>query len=245
MHILGSVKNLSEAQLLLRTPIDIIDLKDPDQGALGAVERDTLRAVVAHTNGARLISAAAGCASDTTVRACAAQWARDGVDFVKVGFSSATEQTLLTELGAAIVPHARAVAVLFVDMPDMKIDEWVAPVRTAGFNGLMLDTANKQSGPLPQHLSLEQAQRWVRRGRDAGLMCGLAGRLNAQTARTYLAANPDYMGFRSALCQLSLRCASLSPHAIRSLLDTLGQSDTQPAEVPSLMSVAADTYSAG
>ena len=241
MHILGSVKNLSEAQLLLRTSIDIIDLKDPAQGALGAVERDILRAVVAHTNGARLVSAAAGCASEDRIYERATQWSHEGVDFVKIGFSEPGEQAHLSELSAAIAPRARAVAVLFVDMPEIDIDEWIYPVRAAGFSGLMLDTANKHSGPLPQHLSLEQAQHWVRHGQDTGLMCGLAGRLNAQTAQIYQAANPDYMGFRSALCHLSVRSGSLSLNATQELIAKLRQLDTTAPEVASLIPVPADT----
>jgi len=33
--ILASIKNLSEAKILINTDIDIIDLKDPLKGALG------------------------------------------------------------------------------------------------------------------------------------------------------------------------------------------------------------------
>ena len=37
--ILASIKDLSEAKILINTDIDIIDLKDPSKGALGRLEK--------------------------------------------------------------------------------------------------------------------------------------------------------------------------------------------------------------
>ena len=36
--ILGSIQNLEEAKILIESKIDIIDLKDPANGALGKLE---------------------------------------------------------------------------------------------------------------------------------------------------------------------------------------------------------------
>jgi len=245
MRILGSVKNLREAQLLLQTPIDIVDLKNPGHGALGAVSLDTVRAVVASTDGARAISAAAGCAEDHDILERVWQLSHQGVDFVKVGFSELPQCSQLPRLRAAMASSTQAVAVLFADCEEIRINEWIAPAKAAGFSGLMLDTANKHSGPLLQHITPDEAQQWIHRVRAFGLFCGLAGRLNAQTALAYLPAQPDYMGFRSALCTLSMRTASINLSAIQSLLHTLGRiNEAKEAPAFSGLSAPAGAHSA-
>ena len=219
--ILGSVRNIQEARLLLGAPIDILDLKNPERGALGAVNADIVRDIVTLTAGARPISAAAGAASDSGILERVADLSRCGVTFVKVGFGCDSEQMQLPSLRAAAESTVRLVAVLFADSPHLDPATWVEPTQQAGFTGLMLDTEDKQSGPLLQHMSPAAAQVFVRNCHQADLLCGLAGQLNAESAGAYLAARPDYLGFRGALCQQNVRTAPLCLEAIETLVGEL------------------------
>ncbi len=57
---LASVRDAEEAELALRAGADIVDLKDPGQGALGALAPDTIAACVKHVAGRAPISATIG-----------------------------------------------------------------------------------------------------------------------------------------------------------------------------------------
>ena len=59
-RMLASVTGPEEAEIAIAGGADIIDLKDPARGALGAVEPDGVRRSVAAIGGRRLVSAVAG-----------------------------------------------------------------------------------------------------------------------------------------------------------------------------------------
>lgn len=233
-RILGSVRNPQEAELLLQTSVAILDLKDPARGALGAADPATARQVVNQVRGQRRVSAAAGSADDEGVLRQAHRLSLEGVDFVKVGFARPSQQSLLSELHAAIAAPAQAVAVLFADRPEIDPMEWIEPACSAGFAGLMLDTADKHSGPLGRHMGLAQVSDWVQAARKARLLCGLAGRLDAESARHFLPACPDYLGFRGALCNRSVRTEPICLDTTRKLLAALGESNAASTDFPSM-----------
>ena len=58
--MLASVANLAEAELALSGGVDIIDLKDPAKGALGALSAGTVAEIVAMIARRKPVSAAAG-----------------------------------------------------------------------------------------------------------------------------------------------------------------------------------------
>ena len=231
-RILGSVRDPQEAELLLQTSIAILDLKDPARGALGAADPIVVRQVVNQVQGRRHVSAAAGSADDAGVPEQAHRLSLEGVDFVKIGFSRLSQQALLPEFRAAIMAPAKAVAVLFADSREIDPMQWVGPVRMAGFAGLMLDTADKHSGPLDRHMDLAQVVDWVRAAKESGLLCGLAGRLNAESAQCFLSARPDYLGFRGALCNRSVRTEPICLETTLRLLETLNGSSAEPLDLP-------------
>ena len=231
-RILGSVRNPQEAELLLRTPVAILDLKDPARGALGAADPVAVRQVLDQVQGRRHVSAAAGSADDGDVLEQARRLSLEGVDFVKIGFSRLSQQVLLPEFRAAIMAQAQAVAVLFADSPEIDPMQWIRPARMAGFAGLMLDTADKHSGPLDRHMDLAQVTDWVRVTKESGLLCGLAGRLDAESARCFLSARPDYLGFRSALCNRSVRTEPICLETTFRLLEALRESSAELPDLP-------------
>ena len=233
-RILGSVRDAREAALLLQTSVAILDLKDPDRGALGAADPAVVREVVCQVKGQRHVSAAAGSADDRDVMTKVRQLSLEGVDFVKVGFSCLEQQCLLPEFRAAVAAPSQAVAVLFADQPEIDPMQWIAPARAAGFSGLMLDTADKRSGSLDRHMNLSQVKDWTRAAKGAGLLCGLAGRLNAESARHFLPARPDYLGFRSALCHRSARTGPVCLETTLRLLEALREAGS---ELPDLSPV--------
>ena len=84
---LASVTGAEEAEVALEHGADIIDLKDPAKGALGALSESEVSAAVVGMTGKRPVSAVVGdlpMQPDAIVRAASAM-GDTGVDFIKVG----------------------------------------------------------------------------------------------------------------------------------------------------------------
>ena len=84
---LASVTSAAEAEIVLAAGADIIDLKDPHRGALGALPSLVIREAVRTVAGRRTVSATTGDLpmQPRVVADAVAEIADLGVDIVKVG----------------------------------------------------------------------------------------------------------------------------------------------------------------
>lgn len=213
-RMLASVATPGEALLAERGGADVIDLKDPLRGALGAVGPETVRATLAALGGRRRTSAVTGDLpmSPDAVGAAARGMADAGVDDVKVGIFPGGDAAGCIRALAPLAARASLVAVLFADAgPDLSLLPLLAE---CGFAGAMLDTSGKQAGRLLTHMPLAALGRFVEACRRHGLVSGLAGSLEAPDVPRLLVLGPGLLGFRGALCEGAVRTAALSPAAI-------------------------------
>jgi (5-formylfuran-3-yl)methyl phosphate synthase len=229
---LASVTGEDEARLCAALGADIIDAKNPAQGALGALPSERVRAIRAAVPAEVPVSATIGDpADDPDTAAQAARFmAAAGVDIVKVGFWPRQPQVgVVRRLGELSLAHVRLVAVLLVDDGlDLAL---VGPIRDAGFAGIMLDTADKRAGALPERLSQSVLAEFVNAVQESGLFAGLAGSLHAGHVPQLLALGPDVLGFRGGLCRDGARTAAVDAAAVRAVREAIVRSLTQfPAE---------------
>jgi len=211
---LASVDGIQEAEIALAGGADIIDLKNPQDGALGAVSPKVIRETVAFVAGRRPVSAVCGNLpmEPGTVRAVAEEIAATKVDFLKIGFLSEREAAICARTVAPLSGRVRLVAVLFADKePDFGL---LPVLAESGFHGAMLDTAAKGKGGLLDHLPLSRIARFVDQANSLGLMTGLSGSLGVQDVSRLLPFQPDFLGFRGALCGRSQRSATIDPEAV-------------------------------
>lgn len=226
--LLVSVDNVHEALLALEGGADIIDLKDPAHGALGAVSAEVQRQVVRLVDSRRPVSATVGDLPMIPAQLTAAvlRTAASGVDLVKIGlYDLHARMDCVEQLGQACARRLPLIAVLFADQhPD---PDWLPALAAAGFHGVMLDTADKTGGRLLQHAPLGMLQAFVTRARGLGLLTGLAGSLRIDDIPVLLPLSADYLGFRGALCIERRRTGPLSMDALAAARSGLGQ--RQPA----------------
>jgi uncharacterized protein (UPF0264 family) len=220
-RFLASVRDPAEAELALAAGADIVDLKDPANGALGSVDPVTIGACVARLAGRVPVSATVGDLpmDPDRVHDAVLATAACGVDDVKLGvMPEGNPDACFARLGAEPL-SAGLIVVVFADA--MPAFDPIAAALRAGARGVMLDTAGKQAGALLDHITIGDVARFVDAGRRAGLMVGVAGGLRAEHAASLLALRPDVIGFRSALCHGGMRSAGLDPIAcsrIRALI---------------------------
>lgn len=70
---------------------------------------------------------------------------------------------------------------------------------------------------LPELLSQQQLTEFLQHGKQYGLLTGLAGSLNLTDVATLIPLEPDYLGFRSALCRDEQRTQVLDPAKIQAI----------------------------
>ncbi|OQM75017.1 (5-formylfuran-3-yl)methyl phosphate synthase [Manganibacter manganicus] len=219
--MLASVTGPQEAQIALSEGVDIIDLKDPKAGALGAATILAITETVMLIAGRRPVSAVCGDLpmEPRTIRAKVEEIAATGVDYVKIGFFPSQAAADCARALKPLAGKAKLIAVLFADLdPDLSL----LPVfAESGFGGVMLDTAKKGQGRLLDHMPLVDIDAFVRRAREAGLEVGLAGSLEAPDVPRLLTFGPDFLGFRGALCDASVRTDAISAEAVAQIRDLI------------------------
>jgi (5-formylfuran-3-yl)methyl phosphate synthase len=216
--MLASVTSVDEAGLAIDAGADVIDLKDPAHGALGALEASIAREIVTTFSGKVTLSATVGdlpAMDPGEVLAAARRTAELGVDFVKVGFFGTPRDSDCVRALLSLAAETRLIAVQFADVaPDLDLRERLAE---AQFAGVMLDTARKEGPGLRELLSQPQLSHFVHRARTLGLIAGLAGKLRLGDIPALLESQPDYLGFRGALCAKYQRSAGLDVEALRAV----------------------------
>jgi (5-formylfuran-3-yl)methyl phosphate synthase len=214
--MLASVSSVAEARLVVEHGADIVDLKDPARGALGALEVSIVRDIVADLDGKVIISATVGdlpTMQPEEVKAAVKRTAQTGVDIVKVGFFSAsTAAACIAVLAEEMREGVKLVAVLFADQQPQRA--WLPRFAEQGWYGVMLDTARKDGLSLRNHLSDEELGDFVRAARRFGLAVGLAGSLRGSDIPHLLPFHSDYLGFRGALCGGGTRTANIDAAAV-------------------------------
>jgi dihydroneopterin aldolase len=227
-RMLASVNGPEEAEIALNAGADIIDLKDPTRGALGAVATTVIRATVSTVRKRRPVSAVAG---DLPMRPdLVAATVRDiavtGVDYVKLGiFPDGDAPACIREL-ATIAPHTKLVAVFFADAaPDLSL---LPLLKQSGFAGAMIDTRGKSAGRLLDHFDLTRLRGFVADCHALDLIAGLAGSLEPPDIPRLLVLAPDLLGFRGALCGPGGRTAALDPERTRAVRDLIPPEGQEP-----------------
>lgn len=217
-RLLASVANLAEARLAAECGVDIIDLKNPAAGALGALPLDMVASIAGELRGRAPLSATVGDLpmEPETVRSAVAAMAATGVDYVKLGFFPGGDWLgVIENLKSLTERKVRLVAVLFADQP-FALD-WLSLFAAAGFAGAMLDTADKQAGSLTGLRDVSFLSAFVNATHRQGLLCGLAGSLRVEDIEPLRQLGPDYLGFRGALCS-GVRTGELNPRLVAELL---------------------------
>jgi len=212
--MLASVRTLDEALFALEAGADFIDLKEPSQGALGALDHAAVRVCVQAIGGHRPVSATIGdivSMDPQEMKAAVGRMATTGVDYVKIGFFAHPRAFDCAKVLTTLAHKTRLVAVMFADeLYDITLVDAFA---NSGFAGAMLDTARKTGKSLRDWRKEEELVEFVNRARAHGLLTGLAGSLGKEDIAPLLTIEPDYLGFRGALCSRSNRNQNLDAEA--------------------------------
>jgi (5-formylfuran-3-yl)methyl phosphate synthase len=230
MKLLVSVVDAGEARAAAAAGAEIVDVKNPAEGSLGAPSPAVIADVRAAVPAELPVSAAIGDMPNLpgTAALAALGAARSGATFVKVGLWGVSAEcdaiALLRTVrdGLAEEPGAVLVAAAYADarrVAHTPLAPELLPrvARAAGVGICLLDTAVKDGRGLLEWLSPAALKTLVADAHAAGLQVALAGALRAEELPVVRETRADIVGVRSAACRDSLRSGHLDAERVRAL----------------------------
>jgi uncharacterized protein (UPF0264 family) len=222
-----SVVDADEARAAAAAGADIVDVKNPAEGSLGAPAPAVIAAVRAAVPEELPVSVAIGDMPNLpgTAALAALGAAHSGAAFVKVGlWGVGTEEDAIALLRTVRAAAAEAVVVAgaYADArrvaPAPLAPELLPRVaRAAGVDVCLLDTAVKDGRGLLDWLSPQALTALVDEAHELGLLVALAGALRAEDLPVVGATRADIAGVRSAACADGRRTGALDPSRVRAL----------------------------
>jgi uncharacterized protein (UPF0264 family) len=224
-RLLVSVRNAAEAASAMAGGAHVIDIKEPDRGALGAADPQVWREVLQAVAGRAPVSAALGelfvdDAAAAAVLQLAAQTA--GLSFAKIGLAGAAMANwpaVWQQALAALPPSVASVAVAYADWrsaqapPPAEVIDRGAEI---GCRYILFDTFSKSRGHLLDHLPLKLLTDLSKHAKTRGMQIVLAGSLELPLLPFVLPLAPALVAVRGAACRGN-RQSAIDAERVRAL----------------------------
>ena len=219
--LLVSVRNAEEAQAVLDSAVDIVDVKEPTRGSLGRADYDAIAEIRTRVAGRLPLSVALGELLDA--ERGHGDFDFEGIRFAKLGLAGCARiadwpRRWCSEL-ERLPSHVVRVAVAYADWETSatpSIEEILSHAPRLQCQVLLIDTFDKQRGNLLDFLSLDQLQQIVAECRRANLLAVLAGSLSGDSLRRAQSVEPDFIAVRGAVCA-GERICDIDPQKVRAV----------------------------
>jgi uncharacterized protein (UPF0264 family) len=225
--LLVSVRNVQEADMALAARVDLVDVKEPARGPLGAASPQTIQEILRRAERRATTSVAFGellefkhdCQFAALFNGMKSQTAR-WPDYVKVGLAGCASDASWSEKWRRFLeyfpPHATGVAVIYADWVGADSPppaEVIAQARTLSSAAVLIDTFDKQGPGLLRLLAKATVKSLIDEIHSARMEVAVAGQLTLDDALAIAPLKPDYLGARGGLCRPD-RNGDLDPQAL-------------------------------
>lgn len=212
MRLLVSPMNIDEARAALAGGADIIDVKNPKEGSLGANFPWAIRAVAELARGRVPVSATIGDLEfkPGTASLAALGAASSGAEYVKAGLLGVKTASQAEEMLVGIVravkdydAEKKIVASAYSDYARVgSISPLLLPsaAARAGADLVMIDTAIKDGKPTFNFMSEQDLHDFIDLGHANGLKVAIAGSIGFGHLELLKRLQPDIIGVRGIVC---------------------------------------------
>ena len=204
--LLVSVRNAGEAQVALVGGADIVDVKEPRSGSLGAAPVATWQEVAEVVSTQALLSIALGELTDFDP--VLGNGLPGNTHFAKIGLAGCADRSdwpvRWQEAWESLPRDVQRVAVCYVDHQQARSPGWELILQrapAAGCKCLLLDTFDKSAGDLFTHWSVAHLRHVVARATDLGLLVVAAGSIGEADLERLEEAGVGYLAVRGAVCR--------------------------------------------
>ncbi len=212
MKLLISPINTEEAIAALNGGADIIDVKNPKEGSLGANFPWMIKAVKNAIESKKPVSATIGDFNykPGTASLAALGAASSGADYVKVGlYDIQTEEQaleMLTKIVRAVKDYDPSKKVVASGYSDYERINSISPMllpeigAKAGVDVVMMDTGVKDGRTTFEFMTEEEVTEFVRLANENGLDSAIAGAIKFENLPAIKRIQPDIIGIRGMVC---------------------------------------------
>ena len=211
MNLLVSPINVEEAKTCKLGGADIIDVKNPKEGSLGANFPWVIKAVKKAV-GLVPVSATIGDFNykPGTASLAALGAAVAGADYIKVGLydiqTGEQAMEMLTNIVRSVKEYDKNKKVVAAGYSDYRRINSISPFELpaigekAGVDVVMMDTGIKDGRSTFEFLNEDELREFVSSARDHGLQTALAGTIKFQDIPALKRISPDIIGVRGCVC---------------------------------------------
>ena len=212
MQLLISPINHDEAVEAIEGGADIVDVKNPKEGSLGANFPWVIKDIRGLTPDDLLVSATLGDVpyKPGTVSLAAMGALVSGADYIKVGLYGTKNYDEAVEVMTNVVKAVKdvnsdaiVVASGYADAHRVgAISPWDIPkvARDSGADLAMIDTAVKDGKTLFDYFTIEDCENFVNEAHGYGLKVALAGSVKKDQLKPLYDVGTDVVGLRGAAC---------------------------------------------
>ena len=202
--LLISVKNIQEIEKI-KDFADIVDLKNPKDGALGAWKEEQIKKALFKYSTFTVLSATIGNLYQTDlIKKQILRLDTLGLDYIKVGFFKESVDNFRDFL-EIFKDNFKTKLVLVLFAENKKIISYVRSnlntISNIGFYYLLIDTFNKQNKGIFDLINYAYLKDLVSLLNQNNLKIGLAGKVNRSQFSKILGIRPNLFGVRSAVCE--------------------------------------------
>lgn len=236
VNLLVSVRSRQEAAAALAGGADIIDIKEPSQGSLGRAAAnvvDEITRFVRSQSPETLVSAALGEVAKITTSTSPIVWPETSLNLVKCGLSGLLSNANQWQESWQTFRHSNAVCHLrqwvAVSYADYERANAPAPldVFEEGFRigcpVMLVDTFVKDGTGLFDWMSPLELKELRKVTQARGMKLALAGQISGAQIPQVLAADPDIIAVRGAVCADGDRGATVTADRVHQLVTALQQ----------------------
>jgi uncharacterized protein (UPF0264 family) len=240
LKLLISPTNEKEAVEAIAGGADIIDVKNPKEGALGANYPWVIKRIKEITPKHLEVSCTLGEAGDLpgTTSLAALGAASLNVDYIKVGlYGIKTPKKavfMLQNVNRAAKEFNPKIKIATAGYADAEKIDAIHPLlipeiaHKAQVDVAMLDTSVKDGKNLFDYLTMEQLKKFVNLAHGFGLKTALAGSLRKRDLPVVFGLGADIAGLRGAACTNSNRVTGqITRKLVSELVETIRQAETQ------------------
>ncbi len=243
--LLVSVRDADEARDAVEAGAELIDIKEPHAGPLGAAAPVTIAEIIRVVAGRRPLSVALGELADQ--KSTFGDRLPPGIRFAKLGLAHSVGRASQPDHPPFTIHHSHpwhnrwhqaieqfpsgtsSVAVIYADFETAAApppDEVIAHGSQLGCRAMLIDTFDKHGPGLLGTLSITEIKRLVTAARAANMLVVLGGQITADHLPDLLPLAPDYIAVRGAVCRGD-RAGRLDPDRVRQFLGCL-RASTSP-----------------
>ena len=234
MKLLLSIVSVDEARKVLKYKPDLIDIKNPVEGSLGAQFPWIIKDIVGACKDTGILCSATlgdlpfkpGTASLAAIGAASCN-----VDYIKAGMHGAKTREeamkMMLSIRKSVRQIDRSILVVASGYADYKrfngisYMELVKASKDASCDGVMVDTAIKDGKDLFDSTSLNEIKSFIDAAHDYGLFVALAGSIKIDHLETLATLNPDIIGIRGSVCEKGNRKDGISPRKVEQFIDQM------------------------